>query len=348
MTVMRWLLVLPCAFLVSGCGGATGGNPFDRSTPHEQYAKALDQAGLGETALARDWLDAAQQALAQPKAASLPLSNEVRHDPARPAAYGYRLELQRGRVLRVELAVEADEPALIFVDLFAIETPGEPPRHIKSADRNATRLEHEVRRNGTYILRIQPELLRGGTLSIGQKTTAALQFPVKGRSSAAVKSFFLDPRDNNTRDHHGIDIFAPRNTPVVAAADGFVSSVGTNRLGGNVIWIFDPSRGQSHYYALLETQAVSTGSRVQAGDVIGYVGNTGNARTTPPHLHFGIYSRGEGPLDPLPFVADLPRLTQASVAGSRYSGRWAAAGSAGTGDRWPTGGRGRSASRDRW
>ena len=82
-----------------------------------------------------------------------------------------------------------------------------------------------------------------------------------------------------------------------------MTSAGTNRLGGNVVWIFDPSRGQSHYYAHLEKQAVSTGERVKAGDVVGYVGNTGNARTTPPHLHFGIYSRGEGPVDPLPFVA---------------------------------------------
>ena len=306
MAMMRRLSVLSCAVILSACSGAPGGNPFDRSTPHEQYARALSQAGLAETALARDWTTAAQQALAQPTPATLPLANDVRHDPAKPTAYCYRLELQRGRVLRVELAVDADESALVFIDLFALGTPAEPPRHIKSADRNSTLLEHEIRRDGTYILRIQPELLRGGTLSIGQKTTAALLFPVKGRSTAAVHSFFLDPRDNHTRDHHGIDIFAPRNTPVLAAADGLVTSVGANRLGGNVVWIFDPSRGQSHYYAHLETQAVSTGARVEAGDVIGYVGNTGNARTTPPHLHFGIYSRGEGPLDPLPFVATDP------------------------------------------
>jgi murein DD-endopeptidase MepM/ murein hydrolase activator NlpD len=302
MVEMRWILVVVAA-AASGCAGGRGPDLFARATPHEQYARALEQAGLSDTALARDWLSAADQALFEPKPAGLPLTNTVRHDPAKPTAYGYRLELQRGRVLRVQLDVKSDAPAKIFVDLFEAGGVDEPPRHITSAAPDTTTIEHEIRRDGLYILRIQPELLRGGTLTIGQRTTAALQFPVQGRSSTAVQSFFRDPRDNNTRDHHGIDIFAPRNTPVLAAADGYVTSVGTNRLGGNVVWIFDPSRGQSHYYAHLEKQAVASGERVKAGDVVGYIGNTGNARTTPPHLHFGIYSRGEGPVDPLPFVA---------------------------------------------
>jgi peptidoglycan LD-endopeptidase LytH len=304
---MRGMALVLLAGLASACGGAPGANPFARSTPHERYGKALEQAGLADTALAHDWLTAAQQALFEPKAAALPLTNEVRHDPAQPTAYGYRLQLQRGRVLQVQLDVKSESPAKIFIDLFEVQGGDEPPRHITSAEAGSTSIEYEVRRNGTYILRVQPELLRGGTLQIGQTTTAALRFPVQGRSATAVQSFFLDPRDNNTRDHHGIDIFAPRNTPVLAAADGFVTSVGTNRLGGNVVWVFDPARGQSHYYAHLETQAVSSGERVEAGDVLGYVGNSGNARSTPPHLHFGIYSRGEGPVDPLPFVAEAPR-----------------------------------------
>lgn len=298
---MRWVVLLACV-VAAGCGAGQGPDLFRRGTPHEQYVRGLEEAGLAETALARDWITAAERSLAQPKPAKLPLNNEVTHDPAKPEAYGYQVELTRGRVLRVELTVEGDEPSVVFVDLFAIQPGGEPPRHVVSADRESTTIEHEIRRDGVYILRIQPELLRGGALRIGQRTTAAFTFPVEGRSAAAVQSFFRDPRDNNRREHHGIDIFAPRNTPVVAAADGFVSSVTTNNLGGNVVWVWDPVRGQSHYYAHLEKQAVTTGTRVRAGDVIGYVGNTGNARTTPPHLHFGIYSRGEGPIDPLPFV----------------------------------------------
>jgi len=288
--------------VAAGCERAGVPRLFDRGTPHQTYAQRLQQAGLAETALARDWLAAAERALTAPAAATLPLTNQVTHAPSTPQAYGYRLKLQRGRVLNVTLTVNSAEPALIFIDLFSAAEPGQPPGHVVSAEQGRSTLEHEADRDGEYILRIQPELLRGGTLTIGQRTTAALTFPVSGRTSAAVQSFFLDPRDNNRREHHGIDIFAPRNTPVLAAADGFVSHVGTSTLGGNIVWVWDPRRGQSHYYAHLERQAVETGERVAAGDVIGYVGNTGNARTTPPHLHFGIYRRGEGPIDPLPFV----------------------------------------------
>lgn len=303
-TAVRFVgIALLVILTAAGCDRVGVPRFVDRATPHETYAERLRQAGLDDTALARDWLNAAERALSTPKPAALPLTTEVTHSPATPQAYGYRIKLQRGRVLNVNLAVASPEPALIFIDLFAPAEPGKPLEAVASAERGTTTLQHEVDEDGDYILRIQPELLRGGTLTIGQKTTAALTFPVAGRTTAAVQSFFLDPRDNNRRDHHGIDIFAPRNTPVLAAADGFVSHVGTSNLGGNVVWVWDPRRGQSHYYAHLERQAVRPGERVAAGDVVGYVGNTGNARTTPPHLHFGIYSRGEGPIDPLPFVS---------------------------------------------
>jgi peptidoglycan LD-endopeptidase LytH len=270
-----------------------------RETPHEAYTRSLATAGLADTALGRAWLAAADTAVAQPAKAAMPLSVTVAHDAADPRAYGYRIDLRRGRVLEVEATLDAAD-ARVFIDLFRVS--GEERDRVASAARTATHLEHEAERDGVYIVRIQPELLRGGSLRIGQRTSAALTFPVSGRDAGAVKSYFRDPRDGGRRDHHGVDIFAPRDTPVLAAADGFVTGVGTNRLGGNVVWVWNPSRRQSHYYAHLASQAVRPGARVNAGDVVGYVGNTGNARGTPPHLHFGIYVFGEGPVDPLPFV----------------------------------------------
>jgi hypothetical protein len=74
-----------------------------------------------------------------------------------------------------------------------------------------------------------------------------------------------------------------------------------------VIWLHDRQRNLHLYFAHLQTQEVEEGSWVAAGRRIGSVGNSGNARTTPPHLHFGIYVRGEGPIDPHAFLHQPPR-----------------------------------------
>jgi hypothetical protein len=131
------------------------------------------------------------------------------------------------------------------------------------------------------------------------------------------------------RAHQGIDIFAPRGTPAVAATDGVVRRVGENRLGGRVVFLYDPEGGQSLYYAHLDSQTVADGQRVRAGDTLGFVGNTGNARTTAPHLHFGIYRGGEGAVNPFPFVDDqVPRAPALAARDSAAPGRRARTASA--------------------
>jgi peptidoglycan LD-endopeptidase LytH len=94
------------------------------------------------------------------------------------------------------------------------------------------------------------------------------------------------------RRHEGIDIFAPKDTPVLSTTRGIVTRVGTNRLGGQVVWILGPGL-ERHYYAHLNRYAAfREGDRIEAGDVIGYTGNTGNARGGAAHLHYGIYRHG--------------------------------------------------------
>ena len=93
---------------------------------------------------------------------------------------------------------------------------------------------------------------------------------------------------------------------MLAASDGWIGGSTLNGLGGNVVWVWSPFRGVRTYYAHLDRHAVSPGERVHAGDVLGYVGNTGNARGGPPHLHFGVYAMGAGSVDPLPYVCDAP------------------------------------------
>lgn len=105
------------------------------------------------------------------------------------------------------------------------------------------------------------------------------------------------------RTHEGIDIFAPRHTPVLAATHGFVARRGWNRLGGRIITVTGPE-GYRHYYAHLEEWDLpDVGDWVEAGQVIGYVGSSGNAAGTPPHLHYGIYSLSGDAINPFPLLS---------------------------------------------
>lgn len=130
-----------------------------------------------------------------------------------------------------------------------------------------------------------------------------MAFPVAGHGNRSIQSRFGVARDGGARSHAGIDIFAPRGTPVLAVIEGVVRSTRPNPLGGVVVWLHDASRRQSLYYAHLDRHQVTEGQQVQVGDTIGFVGNTGNAATTPPHLHFGIYRARTGAIDPYPWVA---------------------------------------------
>ena len=102
------------------------------------------------------------------------------------------------------------------------------------------------------------------------------------------------------RRHEGVDIFAKKNTPIRSTTPGIVTKIGRNRLGGKVIGIQGP--GAWHYYAHLNKFArIRLYERVKEGQVIGYVGKTGNARTTPAHLHYGVYLPS-GAVNPYPLI----------------------------------------------
>ena len=301
--------------LVAALAGCSTNTLINRLTlapsPHESYADGLRGANLAETALGRDWTQASERALTHPLSVALPL-NESGYFPAeRPTAVGYRLELQRGRQLSVDLTFDGLEVPRLFVDLFELRD-GTPPERVASLTEGTT-LTFTVPRDGNYVLRVQPELLRSGRFSVLQRTLASLPFPVQGLTAAAVQSEFGAERDAGRRRHEGLDIFAARGTPALAVVDG-MARTGTNALGGNVVWLRGRNFGESFYYAHLERFAFEGMANVKAGDVLGYIGNTGNARTTAPHLHFGIYDRGA--IDPFPFIrADDPSPAATVEAG---------------------------------
>lgn len=134
-----------------------------------------------------------------------------------------------------------------------------------------------------------------------QSPSSTLQVPVEGVSERQLSDTWKAPRSEG-RKHQGIDIFAPKGTPVQSTTRGVVLRLGKNRLGGNVVWILGPG-GQLHYYAHLDRFAgIKSRDRIGEGVVLGFVGNTGNARGTPPHLHYGIYSLNGRPLNPFPLL----------------------------------------------
>src|SRR5215211_1881196 len=115
---------------------------------------------------------------------------------------------------------------------------------------------------------------------------STVRIPVMGVSKREIPNSWGFPRSGG-RSHQGVDVFAPRGTPVLSATEGIVMRVGTNSLGGNVINVLGPGR-QVHYYAHMDRYgAFRSGDFVYRGSILGYVGNTGNARDTPPHLHYG-------------------------------------------------------------
>ena len=126
-----------------------------------------------------------------------------------------------------------------------------------------------------------------------------LPVPVQGVRARQIADTFGAPRGSD-RTHQGVDIFAKRGTPVLSATRGVVASVRDGGLGGKQVWVIGPGR-ERHYYAHLDDWAadLSSGQIVHAGDVLGFVGTTGNAQGTPPHLHYGIYG-ADGAYDPLP------------------------------------------------
>ncbi len=129
-------------------------------------------------------------------------------------------------------------------------------------------------------------------------------FPVAGEVE------FIDswgyPRMTGTASahwHQGTDVFATLGTPLIASENGTLSGIGVGSLGGNKLWVNGDS-GTEYYYAHLAAFApgIADGQRVRAGEVVGYVGDTGNARGTSPHLHFEVHPGGVGPVNPYPLL----------------------------------------------
>jgi Membrane proteins related to metalloendopeptidases len=142
-----------------------------------------------------------------------------------------------------------------------------------------------------------------------QAPDSRIAMPLEDVSKKAIADTWHAPRGTG-RQHEGQDIFAPKGTPILSATRGLVYKIGENNLGGQTVSVIG-SGGRVYYYAHLDKYApgLEVGEWVSPRTVLGYVGTTGNAQGTPPHLHFGIYTT-TGAINPLPLLTDRTTPTQ--------------------------------------
>lgn len=316
------LIFISIIFIATSCTTSGPSGLFGKRSPHDDYGEKIKNAGLNETALGRQWFSAAEQSLTSPLSVNLPYRETGYFAAEEPKAVGIIFHAKRGEKLTINLNKKPATGFAIYLDLWQpANTTDAKPKFLISGDTSSTIVQYDVDKEGSYILRLQPELLKGGEYTISISTGPTLAFPVSPKVKSNIGSFWGAGRDAGARKHEGIDIFAPRRTPLVAATDGIVTRVEENTLGGKVIFLSPDNKNYTLYYAHLDEQLVKPGQRVKTGDTLGLMGNTGNARTTDPHLHFGIYAYG-GAIDPLPFVNREVKVPEKITAPLNNLDKW--------------------------
>ncbi len=291
------LLALAACGVLLAAGSSTRSSPA-RYVPADSAAVSTalrDVASDGER-----WLSATRGALDEAAEIRMPYAELGQLGAA--GATAFEFDALGGQTLEVTLertATGSDAP--IYVEVFrVVDVLGQALHERLTALRpSASSLRTRLPSDGTYHVLVQTGATGAGDYGLTLELGAALPFPVADAQMDAIRSLFGASRDAGRRHHEGVDIFVRRLTPVLAVAAGRAMPR-QDALGGNTVWLNTP--GTSYYYAHLERVAVKDQQRVKVGDVLGYVGTTGNADGMPPHLHFGVYRWGREPVDPLPLI----------------------------------------------
>jgi peptidoglycan LD-endopeptidase LytH len=286
-------------------------------SPYESYLKSLEQTGIAKSTMGKKWISSGQNALLTPnESVKYPFKSEIYFREIAPMAVSYSLKYEENAKITFKISSKGKENNGVYVDL--VENVPNKTR-LKNFYVKDTVFTFEDNVGKNLILRIQPQLLVNQYVTLEIIENPKLAFPVKNGSNRDIQSYWGVDRDGGRRRHEGIDIFNKKGTPILAVEDGIISQVGINNLGGKVVWQRLGLFGQSIYYAHLDSQVVSSGQTVKKGDVLGFMGNTGNARTTPPHLHFGIYTGG-GAIDPLLYVQKRDTIPGKLKLSEKYLG----------------------------
>lgn len=279
-------------------------------SPRDIFVLRMRMAGLMDSPLGQRWIDAVERAGDQPVQADGQYRVTESFAIDEIEAHVYQVTLEQGEKLIWHLSRLDDSGSRLYASLERRDSDGQEWSTVTGLAADGTTRRRVVSRTGDYRFVLQPELFAEVQYSLAMANGGSLPFPVEGAAQRDIGSPFGAPRDGGARQHHGVDVFAARGTPITAVIDGHVRT-GTGNRGGKYVWLTGSMLGLGNtrfYYAHLDSFAVESGNRVKKGEILGFVGNTGNARTTPPHLHFGIYSGG--PIDPAPFLRPEPVLPE--------------------------------------
>ena len=286
-------------------------------SPYESYVKSLETSGISKSSMGKKWISSGQNALLNPnESIRPPFKSEIFFREITPTAVSYGLKYEENAKLTFKISSKGKDNNGVYVDIFE-NNPNK--NRIKNFYIKDTVFVYENNNTQNLILRIQPQLLVNQYVTLEIIENAKLAFPVKNGSNRDIQSHWGVAREGGLRKHEGVDIFNKKGTPILAVEDGKIARVGTNHLGGKVVWQRLGMFGQSIYYAHLDSQAVSTGQTVKKGDIVGFMGNTGNAKTTPSHLHFGIYT-GSGAIDPILYILKRDTIPAKLKLSEKYLG----------------------------
>ena len=128
----------------------------------------------------------------------------------------------------------------------------------------------------------------------GDVARGRLRVPIDGSNVDTWKGGFDERRGGGSRGHEAVDILSPRNTPVHAVENGTIAKIFESKQGGHTVYQFNPDGTRIYYYAHLERYAdgLHEGQPIVQGDVVGFVGTSGNAPPNTPHLHFAVFQLG--------------------------------------------------------
>lgn len=276
---------------------------FSKQTPREKYIDQLKKRS-SESSVA--WEATAKFALRNPVNIPAPYAENGYFSGKFTDAVAFRFSAKAGQAVNIKLQQTGNPALTTFTDLWdANDTSA--LELLESADTTLNKISHNSTRDQDYIFRMQPAAADSGRYELTITLAPMLDFPIAADTKSNIGSLWGVDRDAGARRHEGIDIFAKKGSNAVAVADGYISRTGETNLGGKVVWLRPSQQNFSVYYAHLDSQLVSPGQFVKAGQPVGFVGNTGNARHAPAHLHFGIYTRN-GAVNPLAFVqqVDIP------------------------------------------